>query len=282
MALKIPDPPYIAAGAFGGPVVMMFVTPMRNALTLGAMDHSKSVLTLYKNVFRGGFGTAFAGGKYMSMAATPGFLVLGPCYHMFKDLCGGSNVGAVALTSVSETCIFYGSETKNAQTAYNIDCQKSGAKPIGRLQNQFKPYGPGVGLHIARNALAMSGLRVFSDPAQTVIQKAAPDMSPTSRAIFGDLLANVVVSAMSTPLHQLYGFSVTHRVAGTAAGYPELSMPQASLKFLRNQYFTPAGGISSVAARDMVLRVMYNATIYSVYGQIERSLVANWPQSLLW
>merc|ERR1711920_1120700 len=107
-------------GAVGGPLVMYLVTPLRNALTIGAVDSSKSALTIYKEVFAGGFLKGFAGGQYMAVAGIPGFLVLGPTFRVYKDMCGGSNAAAVALTSISESVIFYGAETRNAQVAFNL------------------------------------------------------------------------------------------------------------------------------------------------------------------
>lgn len=281
MVLKVPDPPYIAAGALGGPAVIYLVTPMRNALTLGALDSSKSAIRLYRDVFRGGALAGFAGGHYMSIAAMPGFLVLGPCFHMFKDACGGSSTAAVALTAVAESAIFYGSETKNAQIAFNRDAEKKGSKPIAKLQNQYVPFGSGIGIHIARNYLAMSGLRILSDPIQSVLNKASPDMAPGSRAVLGDMLANIVVSALSTPFHQLYGFSVTNHAAALESG-SQASIASTAKEFLKSQYLTSSGRISSVAARDVFLRVAYNATIFTLYGSIERSFVANWPKQLNW
>jgi len=278
MVLKVPDPPYIAAGAIGGPFVIYFVTPMRNALTLGALDSTKSALTLYKDVFRGGVMSGFSGGQYMAVAAVPGFLVIGPAWHMYKDVCGGSAGAATALTAVSETLVFFGSETKNAQMAYNKDAETKGKKPIAKLQSPYVPFGPGVGLHIARNFLAMSGLRVFSQPCQDALAKTSPNMSSGTRVILGDGIANVFVAALSAPLHQLYGFSVTHRVAAAAEGGAQESMANAAKSFLRSQYLTPAGRLSSVALRDVFLRVAYNASIFSVYGAIERSFVSNWPK----
>ena len=166
--IKVPDPPYIAAGALGGPFVVYLVTPLRNALTLGALDKAASVTSLYGQVFRHGIGEAFAGGMPMARAAVPGFLVLGPAFHMYKDSLGGSNVAAVGLTAVSESLIFYGAESNNAQVAYN---QKNKTTPITKLHNPLNPIGGGFGLHVTRNVLAMSGLRVFSAPCGEILQK---------------------------------------------------------------------------------------------------------------
>jgi hypothetical protein len=277
-AIKVPDPPYIVAGALGGPFVIYLVTPLRNSLTLAALDKSASVGFLYGQVFRNGLGEAFAGGVPMARAAVPGFLVLGPAFHMYKDLVGGSSVGAVALTAVSESLIFYGAESNNAQVAFNQKAAKTGTAPIAKLHNPLNPVGGGFGLHVTRNILAMSGLRVFSAPCQDLLRKVHPDLSPNTQVILGDLVANILVSAASAPLHQLYGWSVTARVADTTKP-PFL---QAATAFLRSQYLTPSGSVSAVAGRDMVLRVVYNATIFTLYGFIERSLVSTWPESWQW
>merc|ERR1740117_1655603 len=94
-------------------------------------------------------------------------------------------------------------------------------------------------------------------------------------------MANVGVSALSTPFQQLYSFSVTQAVVAEPTLQKE-SFYQASVKFLKQQYLTPAGRISSVAGRDIFLRVAYNASIFTIFGSIERNLVAHWPKHLTW
>lgn len=164
--------------------------------------------------------------------------------------------------------------------AFNENAKKNGTPQIKKLHNPLNPIGGiGFGLHFGRNVLAMSGLRVFSSPCQNVIAKISPDMSPTTRMVSGDFVANVLVSAASAPLHQLFGWTVTSRVADATNKEPFVS---AAKKFLRSQYFTSSGSISSVAGRDMFLRCAYNATIFTLYGFIERSLVSHWPSSLQW
>jgi hypothetical protein len=217
----------------------------------------------------------------MAQAAVPGFLVLGPAFHMYKDLVGGSSLGAVALTAVSESLIFYGAESNNAQKAFNQKAAKQTTPAITKLHNPLNPIGGGFGLHVTRNVLAMSGLRLLSAPCQEVLQQVQPTMSPTTQVVLADLLANIVVSAASAPLHQLYGWSVTTRVAQTSAGTAEAFLP-AAVAFLKAQYLTPDGKISAVAGRDMTLRIIYNATIFTLYGFIERTLVSTWPSTWQW
>jgi len=102
-------------------------------------------VTLYKDVFSQGFRGGWSGGAYMASAALPGFLAIGPMFHFYKGVSGDSNAAAVALTAATESMIFYGSETKNAQTAFNQDAQKRGAQVIGRVQSQFNPRGQACG-----------------------------------------------------------------------------------------------------------------------------------------
>lgn len=278
---KIPDPPFVVAGAMGGPFVIYLVTPLRNSLTLGALDKTSSAMNIYRQVFRGGLGDAFAGGMPMAKAAVPGFLVLGPAFHMFKDLVGGSSVAAVGLTAVSESLIFYGAESNNAQIAFNQKAKLNNTPKIAKLYNPMNPIGGGFGLHVTRNVLAMSGLRVFSTPCQNVIAQMSGEngLSPNTRVILGDLVANIVVSAASAPLHQLYGWSVTTRAAETKHTQPFVT---AGIQFLKSQYLTPSGSLSSIAGRDMSLRVVYNASIFTLYGFIERTLVSTWPEAWQW
>merc|ERR1719498_380303 len=84
-----------------------------------------------------------------------------------------------------------------------------------------------------------------------------------TRHVAGDLLANVAVSALSTPLHQLYGFVVTQP--------PEKRLSRANvLEFFRSQY-PQNGQLSRVVGRDVLLRVVYNATIFTLFGAVDRT-----------
>jgi len=113
MPLQIPDPPLLVAGGLGGPLIMWTVTPLRNALTLGANNRQASMLQLYRQVFAS---KPYGGGGYMAAAACPGFLVVGPMYHVYNGFIGNS-AAACVLTATNEALIFCGSETKNAQVA---------------------------------------------------------------------------------------------------------------------------------------------------------------------
>lgn len=305
--VKMPAPPYIAAGALGGPCVIYAVTPLRNALTLGALNQKATAVELYRQVWRTGL---FGGGAPMAVAAVPGFLVLGPAFHVFYDAVGGSAAAAVGLTALSESLIFYGAETRNAMVAFAQNQTNSGTTTSGTSAGTaasgntkataaapsstcpVKPpgmWGPGFALHVSRNVLAMSGLRVFSRPTQAALQDAIAD--DTTRVVVADLCANLVVSAASAPLHQLYGWTVTARAAAAAttpqaaatAAASTSSFTAQAIRFLQSQYLTADGRrLSRVAGRDMVLRCVYNATIFTLYGAIERGLVRAWPTTWYW
>lgn len=277
MGVSVPDPPLVAAGAAGGPFVIYLTTPMRNALTLAALDSSQSVGGLYREVFSAGLARGWVGGHYFAAASCPGFLCLGPLFHIYKDLAGSAAIATV-MSGVSESIVLYGSETKNAQVAYNQSAAKRGIAQLARTQSAFIPWGPAISLHIARNTIAMSGLRVLSGPCQELVGAAAPGMSPEARAVVGDFVGNCGAAALSAPVHLLYSFMATQRLAqGGESGVGKTL--QACTGFLRHQYLTAEGRLSCVAARDVFLRMGYIATIYTIFGAIERAAVTHWPAS---
>merc|ERR1712232_206529 len=125
------------------------------------------------------------------------------------------------------------------------------------------------------NSLSMSGLRVLSAPCDDALKAAAPWMAPGARNALGLLCANVVVCSLSTPLHQLYQFAITQRVAEKALGDKD---PRTSpIEYLKKQSFQPSGGLSRVVMRDAALRVTYGAGIFTLFGGVEKAFVALWP-----
>lgn len=240
------------------------MTPFRNALTLAARDQASSTLQIYKQVLKQG---PFAGGVNFLLPAVPGFLVIGPMFHVYHELVGNRE-GALVATALTESVVFYGAETRNAAIAANT---RPGVVPIREphplnftgFRSPSQPVHPGFLIHATRNVLAMSGMRLFTFPAQEAIARLAPNMTKETKHVAGDMLANVVVSALSAPLHQLYGFVVTQPEGRgiTVQGIKD---------FFKSQYLKD-GRISTVAGRDVILRVAYNATIFTIYGGIERT-----------
>jgi len=268
----MPDTPVIIAGGLGGPLVMMTVTPMRNGLTLGSTNPSAGAFQLYRQVFSRGLAGGWTGGIYPAIAACPQFLCLGPAYHFYASFSGVA--GGVVLASATETAIVYGPETCNAQMAANQ------AKPgtFASVHPSWKPFGPGVGIHIFRNIVATAGLRMFCSPCTWMIEKAT-GTSNSLTTLGGDFLGNVGGACLTAPIHQLYNYTVTTPELGNL---PSSEVSQRYVKFLKDQYLVESNGVtrlSSVVPRDLFMRSMYVAVAYTMYSTIERSLVKFWNSS---
>jgi len=270
-SIKLPETPVIIAGGLGGPAVMFTVTPMRNGLTLGATNAAAGARELYGQVFAKGLRGGWTGGIYPAIAACPQFLCLGPAYHLYASFAGVT--GGVLLTGFTESAIVYGAETCNAQMAKN---QKSPGS-IQKIHPSWKPFGPGFGIHVLRNVVAVAGLRMMCAPCTLMIEKAV-GKSNALTTLAGDFTGNVGGACLTAPIHQLYGFTVTT---------PELgSMKMAEKKermvqFLKDQYLETKDGrtrLSSVVPRDLFMRSMYVAVAYTMYASLERGLVNNWPR----
>jgi len=268
MTFEIPDTPYLVAGGVGGPLVYFTVTPARNALTLGATNRGASVLYLYRQAFSQGFLRGWAGGIYPSMAACPSFLCLGPAYHAIKPSVGVP--GAVFLSSCLESLFLFGAETKNAQIAKN----EAAPGTIKRVVSPFKPFGPGIAIHIGRNTLATAGLRILCNPCTLAIEALSGKKNSVTQ-VSGDFVGNVIAACLTAPIHQLYGFVVTT---------PELSelglteKRTRCMQFLKDQYLVN-GRLSATVPRDLFMRSAYVATLYTMYVSLERALINNWPKS---
>lgn len=268
MPIQVPETPLLVAGGLGGPAIMWIVTPLRNALTLGANDRRSSMLQLYRQVAAN---KPYGGGGYMAAAACPGFLVVGPMFHVYNGVVGNS-AAACVLTATNEALIFCGSETKNAQVAFN-NAQPAGALRITKLHNPLNPFAPGFHIMALRNMVGMSGIRVFGEPCQQLVTKCAPGIPKTARDFLGDLTANIIVNAASAPIHQAYSYCVTQ-----GAILKEQNKPRSIMGFLKKQYLNERGTLSKVAARDIGLRVAYNGTLMTLFSMTERLCVAYWPK----
>jgi len=271
MGLKFPETSNIVAGACGGPLVYFTVTPFRNACTLGATSATASLFELYGSVFARGFLRGWTGGIYPSMYACPTFTTLGPAYHAFKDAFGMP--AGVVLASVMESGILYGAETCNAQMAKNEKVPGH----IKNVQPSWKPFGPGLGIHIGRNILATSGLRMFCLPCTWGIEKATGSSSAMT-TLAGDFAGNVVSACLTAPVHQLYGFTVT---TPELAELSSAERRSRATQFLRDQYLVTEGGVTRLSAtvpRDLFMRAAYVATLYTLYSTLERYIIREWPK----
>jgi hypothetical protein len=188
-------------------------------------------------------------------------------FHLYASLAG--NVGGVVLAGCTETLCGYGAETKCAQLCVN---NAGGNIPRHRMQSVFKPFGPGVGINCARNIIAMSGMRVLSEPMATVFTRATGSQSNLVICL-ADLTANCCAASATMPLHMLYQYTVvTHEMWDR----PFAERLAGMRNFLSRQYF-PGGRLSSVILRDMALRMGFIATAFTLYQQVERAAVESLP-----
>lgn len=179
-------------------------------------------------------------------------VALGPAYHSFQRLTGQETL-ACGMAGLCESLILFAPETRNAQLAYR-----------GRTEQRLVPWGPGLSYHVARNVLAMSGLRVFGEPCSRLLEPLLGQHAATR--IASDLLCNMAVSALSTPLHMAYTWKATN--LQDTKGFKEI---------LRHQWLEN-GRLRPTVGRDVILRVAYNASIFTLYGAVERTVMALWPR----
>mmetsp|Transcript_87363 Transcript_87363/g.151254 ORF Transcript_87363/g.151254 Transcript_87363/m.151254 type:complete len:269 (+) Transcript_87363:89-895(+) len=267
MGFQIPEPPILLAGGIGGPFVMFTVTPMRNGLTLAAGLPKSGAFEIYGQVFSKGFLRGWTGGVAPAIAACPQFLCLGPAYHLFASF--GGVTGGVCMTSLLETAIAYGPETNNAQQAKNVKSPGSFPNP----HSPYKPFGPGVGIHIFRNVLATAGLRMFCTPATAAIEKVTGAKNEAT-TLAGSFAGNVLAACLTAPVHQCYNFTVSTPELQTMSSAEQLEKMKG---FLTESYFE-AGKLKPTVGRDMFMRSMYVAVAYTMFSTIERACVAFWPK----
>jgi hypothetical protein len=269
---QFPTPPQIFAGGVGGPMVFYTVTPARNALTIASSDINLSIAGCYGQVFKNGMAGGWTGGIYPAIAACPQFLCLGPVYHMFSSVAG--KWGGMVLTGVVETGIAYGAEAKNAQMA---TIEGGGKIPLERVQNPMKPWGPGVSLHIARNALAMIGMRVLCDPITGALEKVAgvEPKSSGSITLAGDFLSNIAAAGLTFPIHQLFNYTVSTPEMWEGDSAKRMQMAK---DYLSRQYLVDNGSggkkLSGILLRDFGLRSLYIAGAYTMYINFERTCIS--------
>lgn len=280
VAVKLPETPLILAGALGGPFGIFIFTPLRNALTLASQNSDESALELYKDVFAGGLASGWTGGLACVPPSCPQFIVMGPLFHFLKELLN-SVVLAVICCAMAESCISYASQTLNAQMAFNADQDLAGLNNQVELWNPFMPVGPGSSIHVLRNFVALSGLRVFSAPCQAGLAKAAKfcrlQLPQGPQQFFGDFIASMGAAILSAPLNQLYNFAVTSNVFMGAGLLEKLTLSRAyfveSYLVYDESRFV---GLSPTLGRDLFMRCAYIANLYALFGLIERVAVALW------
>lgn len=277
-ALKFPETPLILAGALGGPFVIFFLTPLRNALSIASQDTTSSVGEIYSHVFADGFLEGWVGGIVSVPASVPQFCVMGPFFHLMKEATNSAVIATVC-SAAAETFISFSSQTLNAQIAQS----ELGGGLTVPLQSLWHPLGPGASVHVMRNIVALSGIRIFSGPCQACLVKLFNTLGLNSvpvavRQLLGDFTASIGAAILSGPLNQMHGFAVTSE-AYLNGGFKE--RVDVLINFLTSHYLShdadgSVTGFTSTLPRDLFLRCAYVATLFAIFGAIERIAVLLW------
>lgn len=276
---------------------MIFLcTPLRNGLTLGAQDKKSGIAGLYRKVFRGGTQAGWTGGLAPAVVACPQFLAVGPMYHFMNgglmELTSASKLFCSAVASFGasllETVLTFGSQSRNAQMAYNnsfvlfasvVDGSRKNV-PLTPVQDM---WGPGAEALLIRNFLSVMAVRSLSP----WLQERLPEMR--GKAGLCDVGSSLVMCTMTAPVHQLFNFLATSPEAKFQSFAKRATMAR---RFLREQYFVPSKPrevmitdfnqplpqqeyswrISPVALRDFGMRSVYITTVFSLFVAFERAM----------
>mmetsp|Transcript_48649 Transcript_48649/g.141804 ORF Transcript_48649/g.141804 Transcript_48649/m.141804 type:complete len:306 (-) Transcript_48649:162-1079(-) len=293
-----PTKPVLISGALGGPFCIYTCTPLRNALTLGSQDRSSGCIGLLRKTFRGGPQAGWTGGVAPAIVACPQFLALGPIYHLLNntlrgmlEVPEGSHAMAPAFwacfgAGMVETFLTYGSQSRNAQMAYNnsmvsFSSVEEGVRKRLKLNKTYQLWGAGAGPMFIRNVLAVAAVRALAPALRERVQLEGVD--PRTKAVLCDMSCSMAVSVVTAPIHQLFNFMVT---TPNVASMPRRGRVKLAKEFLQRQYLVakkPTGPgiavqytwrISRIAARDFAMRTAYVSTLFTMYMSIERTLVS--------
>ena len=145
--------------------------------------------------------------------------------------------------------------------------------PLSRI---LRPYGPGAGFYVLRNCCGMAGIRWLSPPLQRVF---APVLPTGPREIAADMTACMMTCVFSFPLNACWSYVVTTPSTWTMGSRERVA---ALSTFLRQHYLhSPSSDkfMSSLALRDLKVRCVYIACVFTMFSAIERTAVALWPSS---
>lgn len=247
----------LLSGGIGGPFTIAIYTPLRNAITLGA-KYDANALSLYKKTLKHSLG--FTGALSPTIFSCPQFVAMGPAYHLYASQLGSSL--AVVPTAITESLISFGSQCRNAQLAYNITVSDLKLR-VQLLQKPYNPIHAGLLPHVLRNAVAMSGIRIFNEPCTSAINSFLKGYDNEHiKSFLGDFSASILAAGLSMPFNQCFNYlAVT-----PAASARDIA------KFLDSQYFYQ-GRISPRLLRDLGMRIAYNAPQLTTFVVIERMAI---------
>jgi len=274
MDVQLPSTPLILTGVLGGPGAVFALTPLRTALALAGADSSLNVVESYRRVFAEGWRPAWSGGQKWAFSSLPNFVILGPIFHVYRDLVGGSTLAAAGLVAATETLMLYGNETLSTQAAYNRAVAPHNLEQIKQVHRWYVPWGPGIGFHFARNFAVAAGLRVASESCQEHTSSALPPLLAGVGGFTGVLLVNTAANSCTSILNPLYQFSITQRLVNPAM--TKQPFHKAAWKFLRGHFTTKEGNLTKTAQRDIFIRSVYYGCLYTAFFFVERGAVLGW------
>lgn len=271
----VPKPPLLAAGALGGPFVIVSLTPLRNAMSNASQDRHSTFKALYCKVcgnpnlsFSQRLRISYTGALISAPAACPQWCMIGPAFHLLHSWL--PTPLALLGTAMLETFITYGSQTRNAQMAYNVQAPSA---PIP-LSSVVRPWGPGAKFYVMRNFCGMAGIRWLSPPIQVALQPLLPS---GPREVVADMSASMMTCILSAPLNSCWSYIVTTPALWSV---PTTQIFRALLPFMRAQFLDSSGTrISRLALRDFKVRCVYIASCFTMYSSIERLALAYWPST---
>jgi len=257
----------VVCGFIGGPLVVGALTPLRNAMTLGAKDTTSSLQGLYQKVFTQGFLQGFRGGSKPVLAAVRKYTAVGPFYH-FMHRHTDSIPAAMLGAAVMESLMTFSAHKHNAQVQYNatrmLVSEKIAYQPVHRI------VAPGFQWHVGRNFSAMLGIRMFSPQIHEQIDRlpAAGNVNKESKLLLADFVSSVVAASLSMPFNHMFSWS---------ACTPELNnMSWARRTEHAQQWFvkTYLKQGMKLFGRDLLIRINYTSLLFTGYSWIERSFPA--------
>lgn len=255
----------VAAGAFGGPLIVGFLTPQRNAMTLAAKDITSSYLGLYRSVFKDGFWMGWRGGFGPALSASLQFTAIGPVYlhaeREFKSPCAG-----VVISSFTESLFTYSAQRRNAQIQYNAT-----QRPRDHLSHQpaHQLVGPGFTCHVLRNISAVIGIRLISPYTHQVVQRVPGSslLSEEGSLVASDLVSSIAGATLSMPFNHIFSW---------CACTPELMKMSLAEKAKAQGTFIVKSYVDHgfrLLVRDLAVRISNAALLYTFYRVIERRCV---------
>lgn len=235
-------------------------------MTLSAKDTASSFSGIYRQVFSRGFVGGYRGGSGPTMASMPQFTAIGPVYLAAERALGNPMLApiAVVVASTMESLFSFSVQRKNAAIQFNAVRPKTQQIVI---PSSKRLVAPGFVAHVGRNALAMTGIRVFSPHLHSVVEGNAPFLGAEGVQIVSDLTSSIVAATLSMPCNHIFSW---------AACTPELEQMspvdrgRAQLRYITRNYTEYGVGL---LFRDLRVRICYTGFLFTLYHIVERRMI---------